>query len=98
MLLLFRLWMGVLSVLSYKLLFWSDRDVTIAAVLLAIVCAFATGVLLAPDGEEGLWLAEARGVWAVAWSSVAKHLFSGFEGKDQAGFEGKDAGFEGKDQ
>ena len=83
MLLLFRLWMGFLSVLSYKLLFWSDRDVTIAAVLLAVVCAFATGVLLAPDSEEGLWLAEARSVCTAVWSTVSQNLFAGFQSQDQ---------------
>lgn len=74
MLLVFRLCMGVLSVLSYKLLFWSERDVTIAAIVLAIVCACATALLLAPDGEDGLWLAEARGACSTVWTYAMAHF------------------------
>ena len=64
--------------LSYKLLFCTERDVTVAAIILAIVCACATALLLAPDGEDGLWLAEARGACSTMWTYAMAHFPSAF--------------------
>lgn len=50
-----RLVMAILGALSYKLLFWSDRDLSLAAVALVVLCAFCVAGILSDDMPLEAW-------------------------------------------
>ena len=46
----FRLFLGIVSFLSYRLLFVSTREISIATVILILICSFSVSALF--SGED----------------------------------------------
>lgn len=65
-----RLVMGIVAALSYKLLFWTDRDLSIAAVALVLLCSFCIAGILSDDMPLEAWCLAAVGYAQAAFARV----------------------------
>lgn len=51
-----RIFLTVLSLLSYKLLFLSERDLSIGAVILVVICSLASSSLVSQNEHMEAWI------------------------------------------
>lgn len=50
-----RIFLAILSLLSYKLLFLSDRELSVGAVFLVVICALASSSLVSQSEHVEAW-------------------------------------------